>query len=83
MVCYHPHMNIQKHVYFTKNTRYYSITLEKDLLGDLVIYRNFGRIGAKKGKTIVEICDNQFQAKARFTDLCQYRMKKRHYLRVY
>ena len=75
-------MNPQNYAYFKKSTRYYSINIEKDLLGDLVIYRNFGRIGAKKGRTITEICENQAQAEVRFADLCEYRVKKRHYKQV-
>jgi hypothetical protein len=67
---------------FTKNTRRYSIRIERDLFGDWVILRNFGRKNVKKGRTIVEICENQTSAEARFADLCQYRVNKRHYEQI-
>ena len=74
-------MLILNHAFFTKNTRHFSIWIEQDLFGDLMVRRNFGRKGAKKGRTITEICENLTQAKTRFSALCLYRAKNRHYER--
>lgn len=67
---------------FVKNTRYYSIQLEQDLLEDWVISRNFGRRGAIKGRTIREICENLILAHDRFAKLCKYRVKNRNYRQI-
>ena len=74
--------NSQHNAFFIKNTRYYSIRIIRDLFGYWVILRNFGRKDAKKGRTITEICDNLAHAKARFDDLCHYRVNNRHYKEI-
>lgn len=68
-----------KYAYFEKETRYYTLLIIKDLLGDWLVIRNFGRRGSRSGKSIKEIYITYGQALERFENLVFYRQRKRKY----
>lgn len=68
-----------KYSHFEKETRYYILSIVKDLLGDWIVIHNFGRRGSRSGKSTKEICITYEQALERFENLVFYRQEKRKY----
>jgi predicted DNA-binding WGR domain protein len=68
-------------VRFEKDTRYYSIRLEQDLLEDWVVAITYGRINSRLGQSKLLAFDEFEQAYAHFKKMSQMR-HKRQYLPV-
>lgn len=63
---------------FEKDTRYYTIRLEQDLLEDWVVAITYGRINSRLGQSKILAFDEFEQAYAHFKKICTIR-QKRHY----
>jgi len=69
----------RKFQFFKKGTRAYTLTLEKDLLGDLLIRRTWGPLNAPYSQKRVEVFENEKDALTRFDALVHYRIHTRGY----
>ncbi len=63
---------------FEKDTRYYMIRLEQDLLGDWIVAITYGRINSRLGQSKIMAFDEFEQAYFHFKKICTIR-QKRHY----
>lgn len=63
---------------FEKDTRYYTIRLEKDLLDDWVVAITYGRINSRLGQSKIIAFDEFEKAYVHFKKICTIR-QKRHY----
>ncbi len=68
-----------KYLRFEKGSRYYSLILDKDLLGDWVITKVNGRINSRLGQIKHECCFSYKHAVSRFQELVWHRQFKREY----
>ena len=65
---------------FEKDTRYYTIRLEQDLLEDWVVAINYGRINSRLGQSKMLAFDEFEQAYAHFKKMSQMRHKRQYLL---
>ena len=65
--------------YFVNGTRAYTLTLEKDLLGDWVVRRTWGPTKNPYSQKRVEVFENEKDALTRFEALVHYRIHTRGY----
>ena len=63
---------------FEKDTRYYTIRLEQDLLDDWVVAITYGRINSRLGQSKIMAFDDFEEAYTHFKKICTIR-QKRHY----
>jgi len=63
---------------FEKDTRYYTIRLEQDLLEDWVVAITYGRINSRLGQSKILAFDEFEQAYAHFKKICQIRHKRQY-----
>lgn len=64
---------------FEKGTRFYTIILHQDLLGDWIITRVNGRVGSRLGQVRHEVHHDFKASISRYDALCHYRQDKRDY----
>ena len=70
---------ILKTARFEKDTRYYQLTLLKDLLGDWVVMRVNGQIGSQLGGMRQKVLSTAEDAHNEFKKQHDYRVKSRQY----
>lgn len=68
-----------KYAHFEKETRYYTLILEQDLLADWIVVRRFGRKNTTLGRHLKEVCTTYKEALKKFNHLVKYRERKRKY----
>lgn len=76
-----PTASIHQHyqsIRFEKDTRYYNVRLEKDLLDDWVVAITYGRINSRLGQSKIIAFAEFEQALIHFEKICTIR-QKRHY----
>jgi len=69
------------HARWERDTRYYELRLERDLLGDWVLVRVWGRRGSAMGQVRKAVCGSREEGLALFAD-AEGRRRKRGYVRV-
>lgn len=65
---------------FEKDTRYYTLQLEEDLLGDWVVFTIYGRIHSKLGKNKLMAFESFYDAFCHFQKLCHIRHQRKYQL---
>ena len=65
--------------FFIKDTRAYTLTLEKDLLDDWVIRRTWGPRQSPYSQKRIEVFEDKEKAKLRLDALVRHRIKVRGY----
>lgn len=63
---------------WTKGSRYYEVSVLQDLLGDLTVFRAWGRVASPRGGHQVTVCETEANAQ---TAVC--RIEHRRCLRGY
>lgn len=63
---------------FEKETRYYTLQLEEDLLGDWVVVTIHGRINSKLGQNKLVAFENFDEAFSHFQKLCHIRHQRKY-----
>lgn len=61
---------------FEKGTRFYSLSIAQDLLGDWVVVRVFGRIGSRLGQVRTDAFESEALARGYFEAECERRVKR-------
>ena len=68
---------------FEKGTRFYTLTLEQDLLGDWVVVTVYGRIGSALGQVRTLAFTDEAAAQGHFEAECRRRVKRGyHFVKV-
>ena len=67
---------------FEKESRYYTLRLYQDLLGDWVVERTYGSKYTRQSQAKWDICVSRRIARQHFMQLARYRLNQRHYQRV-
>lgn len=65
---------------FEKGTRFYTLTLEQDLLGDWVVVTVYGRIGSALGQVRIGAFTDEEEARGYFEAECERRLKRKYTL---
>ena len=65
--------------YYEKGLRYYTLLLQRDLLGDWVVIRVNGRKKSKLGRMRTDVCQSYDDALQHYEKLCTHRINARHY----
>lgn len=74
---------IYRFIRFEKDTRYYSMCIEKDLLGDWITVITNGRIKTKLGQTRKIAFTSYSDAFDHFCEMIQVRLKRQYHLKSY
>lgn len=65
---------------FEKGTRFYTLTLERDLLGDWVVVTVYGRTSSSLGQVRIRAFTDEGQARGYFEEECERRLKRGYVL---
>jgi hypothetical protein len=68
-----------RYLRFEKDTRFYELRLELDLLGHWVISAINGRKGSRLGKMVIHYYETKFEADIEFVKMMNYRVNRRKY----